>query len=233
MKTAIVAAALLCAAFDASADVLYPAALTFEPGYASDPPSAFPVVGLPAVGDPLTIVGRVSAASAPFADLLPSGPYELTYAVDGATCVGLGYWDGPCSDGYDATFHNGVLTFYLDTTPDADFTNPATFRDGEVVLLAQVKPLVLMNDDPYEACPMEPDKPDLHAYLSFIGGTWFARVSHDGTGFVGLDLGEIDDNVPAGLQALGYTFRVDGTVDIFGPVPVMPTTWGRVKALYR
>jgi hypothetical protein len=75
--------------------------------------------------------------------------------------------------------------------------------------------------------------PDVNAYFTFVGETWFARVSSHGVGLTGKSEGELDKSVPAELQAPGYIFRMDGTVDIFGPVAVTPTTWGRVKALYR
>ena len=107
MKTAIVAAALLCfAAFGgATADALYPAALTFESGYASGPFLGFPWWTAPDYGDPLTLVGRVAGVGAPLSDLLPAGTYELTYVYEGATCFEWGMWDNiPCSGGMYGAF---------------------------------------------------------------------------------------------------------------------------------
>ncbi len=216
-----------------SADVLYPNALTFEPGFAAGPPQGFPYWLWPDYGDPLTIVGRVAAVSAPFDDLLPAGPYELTYVYEGAACTQFGNWDNiPCSGGLFGTFEGGTVSFYLDTTPDAEFLAPDTFRDGELVLLAQSSYVYVADDDP-SGCPMLPNPPDVVAYFAFIGGSWFDRVSHNGAGFDAGSRGELDYDVSPVLQALGYIFRVDGTVDIDGPVPVEMTTWGRVKALYR
>jgi hypothetical protein len=237
MKTAIVAAALLCfAAFGASADALYPAALTFEPGYASGPYFGFPWWNAPKHGDPITIVGRVASVGAPFDGLLPAGVYELTYVFEGFSCAGTDMWDDMVCPrgGIGGTFQNGTLSIHLDTTPDADFTNAATFRDGDLVLFALSSQMHVTDDDPLGGCASSfPNAPDVVADLTFAGGTWFSRVSSHGIGLTGLSQGELDNNVSAGLQALGYIFRVDGTVDIFGPVAIQPTTWGAVKALYR
>jgi len=237
MKTAIVAAALLClTVFGSSADTLYPAALTFEPGYANGPPAGFPWSEPPNYGDPITIVGRVSAVAPPLQDLLPAGAFELTYVLEGFSCTEWGMWDDiPCTGGLYGLFQNGTLACYLDATPDADFVNPATFRDGDLVLLAACSHLPVTDDDPYENCPMVPDRPDVRGWLTFVGGAWFSHVSDQGTGFTGMMYGELGRTVPMPilLQALGYIFQIDGTVDVNAPVAVTPATWGRVKALYR
>ena len=234
MKTLAVACCVLLAAAGASADVLYPAALTFEPGYASGPPQGFPFTSAhPDYGDPLTMVGRVAEVRDPFTNLLPPGA-ELTYVFEGSTCAEWGNWDSPpCDGGIYGMFSSGTVSFYLDTTPDADFTNPSTFRNGEIVLVAETPVVVVLDADPQGVCPMLPDEPDMTAYLTFVGGTWFSLVSNQGVGFNGKSEGELDGNVPAELRALGYTFRVDGSVDIYGPVAVTSATWGSIKALYR
>jgi len=232
MKTLAVAfLALLCAAI-ASSEVLYPNALTFEPGYASGPPPGFPLEDAnPNYGDPLTIVGRVAGVGPPFEGLLPAG-HELTYVFEGASCTQWGVWDDfQCLvGGIYGTFQNGTLAFYLDSSPDADFASPQTFRDGELVLLAQLSSILVLNNDP-TSCPLP--APDVYASFVFVGGSWFSGVSHQGVVLSAGSEGELDGDVPPDLQALGYTFRVDGSVDIDGPVATSPTTWGRVKALYR
>ncbi|HEU4365538.1 MAG TPA: hypothetical protein VFT13_08760 [Candidatus Krumholzibacteria bacterium] len=236
MKSIVAALIFLVAVSpDPSAEVLYPAAIVLEPGYASGPPAGFPWMGMyPDYGDPLVVVARVASVGEPFADLLPTGVYELTCVYEGSTCSAFGIWDNiPCSGGVFGTFHNGTVAFYLDTAPDADFAFPSTFRDGEQVLIAQLFHVHVNDDDPWIACPQVPDVPDVTALFSFAGGTWFSRVSSDGVGMQGMSEGELDGDVPAPLPALGYIFRVDGTFDVYGPVAVETTTWGRVKALYR
>jgi hypothetical protein len=236
MKTAVAAIALLSLSADiAHSDLLYPSALTFAPAYASGPFAGFPWGTIPDFGDPITIVGTVENVAAPFVDLLPPGSYEITLVYEGATCFQAGNFDGPCSGGEFGAFQGGTLSFYLDSTPDADFSNSSTFRDGELVLLAQMSDLYVGDDDPYAACPWMPDERDVFGGCAFTGGTWFSRVQTQGVGLEGSFESEINypGNVPVPLQALGYIFRADGHIDIHGPVPVEPTTWGRVKSLYR
>ena len=234
MRT-ILAALLLAslAALPASADILYPAALVFETGYAFGPPNGFPFWAEPDYGDPLIMQGRVAAVGAPFDALLPPGGYELTWVFQGSACTAWFWGDAqPCSGGLGGFFEGGTLAIYLDTTPDADFLDPYTFRDGMQVLLATTEAIDATDDDPQEVCPMLPDNSDVTTYLTFVGGTWFPVVSPQGQGLQGMCNGELEPGVPAALQAI-YIFPVDGTVDIYGPVSTRETTWGHVKALYR
>lgn len=239
MKTAIAAAFLLLVVPGlAAADVLYDDAITFGPSYAFGPPAGFPWGVPPDQGAPLFIFGMVSHLGAPFTDLLPAGSYEITCVLEGGTCGGYGMWDDlPCSGGMDAPFYGGTMSIYLDPTPDADFMDFNSFRDGEMVLQAQTQVTSVTDDDPYENCPMVDDRPDVRTWFLFSGGSWFHRVDSGSGAMSGLGEGEIPghypDNVPPALQAMGYTLRIDGTMDIFGPTAVKPTTWGHVKSLYR
>jgi hypothetical protein len=217
-----------------SADILaYPAALTFERGYAIGPSPPFPYQTLHALGSPLNVYGRVVDVSAVFEDLLPPGAFELTYVFEGSTCDEVGNFDGPCSGGEYAFFHGGTLTVYLDNTPDFNFTDASTFRDGDVVLAAALSSILVGVNDPHELCPWMPDGPDVRSYFRFVGGNWFDRVNNHGDGFTGFGNGELYNDVPPDLKALGYVCGIDGIVDIYAPVSVNATTWGAVKALYR
>lgn len=232
----ILALLLMLAAGSAavSAEVIYPDALVLEPGYASGPPLGFPGWARPEYGDPLVMVGLVSAVGAPLDGLLPAGAHELTYVFEGSAFYQYGMWDNiPCSGGEFGAFQGGTVTFYLDATPDADFVNPASFRDGDAVLVAQSTYLFVADDDPQEACPQVPDVPDVVASFSFVGGAWFSRVSSNGFGWYGSSASELEFDVPAELAALGYIFRVEGAVDVSAPLAAESTTWGRLKALYR
>lgn len=234
MKIAIVACLLVLFSVAAYGDALFPAALTLDTGYAIGPAPPFPWIMAFALGAPLIMAGNVSAVGQPFQDLLPLGNYEITYVFEGSTCVTVGNFDAqPCSGGEFADFYGGTFALYLDTTPDANFANLSTFRDGDVVLLAQASYIYIADDDPYEVCPMREDVPDISSFFKIVGGLWFERVSNHGVGFDGVCRSEMETSVPAELQALGYVFSADGVVDIDGPVSVTPTTWGRVKALYR
>jgi hypothetical protein len=183
------------------------------------------------------IFGIVSGVNAPFSDLLPAPPYELTFVYENAVLVERGNYDGDCSGGSYSTYQGGTLSIYLDTTPDADFTNTATFRDGDLVLaITQQWPMWVAGDDPQESCPMvEKDNPDLQGAFVCSGGSWLFRVISDGKGFVSNFYGEDDryDIVPAPIEAAGFIDRIHGSIDIVAPVATQPATWGYVKSLYR
>jgi hypothetical protein len=236
MKTAIPAALLILALPGlATAGHLYPNAITFESSYALGPPSGFPYIPGD-YGTPLAIFGIVSSVGAPFGDLVPAPPYELTFVYENAVCVERGNFDGPYSGGNYSAYQGGTLSIYLDTTPDATFTNTTTFRDGELVLVTTQRwPMFAAGDDPGEACPGMEDNPDLMGSFQCTGGSWLYRVISNGTGFLSNFKGEVDryDVVPAPLEAAGYVARVHGSIDIVGPVATQPVTWGHVKSLYR
>ncbi|HKW14702.1 MAG TPA: hypothetical protein VJS69_09485 [Candidatus Krumholzibacteria bacterium] len=235
MKTAIAVVLLLLALPGAlHADAFYPDAIKFGPSYAIAAATGFPFF-FPAFGSPLFIAGTVTNVAAPFNDLLPAGSYELTWVASGATCNGYGNWDDfDCNrDGVDVGFAGGTISFFLDTTPDADFTNPSTFQDGELVLQAQTQAIHITNDDPDGYCVTD-NRPDVFMSFSFIGGSWLHRVA---PGSLSYGRGEIPgsypDMIPAPLRALGYVLRIDGTINVTGPVATEPVTWGHVKSLYR
>ena len=231
MKTAIAAVLFICIVGVAHADVLYPNALTFAQAYAIVPPPDF---FSPSIGAPLFIAGTVTAVAGPFADLVPGVPYELTFVVSGATCSGIEMWDDfSCQRGGTAfSFAGGELSVYLDTTPDADFMTPATFEDGELVLLAQTQYLHVIDDDPDGIC-LTVDYPDVTISLSFSGGSWYHRVGNGSSSFVEGETSYYPWTVPDELRAVGYVLGINGAISVFGPVATEPTTWGRVKSLYR
>ena len=235
MKTAITALLLLCLPTLASAE-FFANEMTFGPAYASGPPLGFPWSGTMGLNTPLTLVGVITSVGAPLKDHLPSPPYELTMVIE-ATSSNVGNFDGPCTGGTYWAFYESAIAIYLDTTPDADFANPSTFRDGEMILQADVSPISIKDDDPAESCPMAEDAPDLFTQMWFTGGTWFPFVSDLGVGYYANAHAEIAGHapdVPPELQALGYVLRVDGGLDLWIPVmATKPTTWGAVKSLYR
>ncbi len=69
--------------------------------------------------------------------------------------------------------------------------------------------------------------------MTFTGGAWFPRVSENGVGFVGGNDGEFWGDIPPALVALGYIGQSTSVIHVVTPTAVRPTTWGRVKALYR
>ena len=226
-----VALLLLPLAGPVAASDTYPSALVLDTGYAIGPPAWYPWANFPAHGDPLSIFGSVSEVNEPFTDLLPiAGSYELTYAFRGFTCTFFGWGeDLVCTSLYNAWFDEGRISFFLDLTPDADFADPATFLDGELVLDAKAERLDLwfLSDCMYGT------EFGQRSDLQWTGGGWFDRVSSNGVGYAGENLGRFDGDIPDPIRSAGYVGRSMSRIDIFKPVATAPITWGRVKALYR
>jgi len=221
----------LLLAVPVAANDVYPSALVLDTGYAIGPPAWYPWANFPAQGDPLFIFGSVSEVNEPFTDLLPvAASYELTYAFRDFACTLYGWGeDFSCSALYSAWFDGGRISFFLALTPDAEFANAATFLDGDLVLEARADQLYLW----FLTHCMYGDEYGQHSNLQWIGGTWFDRVSRNDVGYAGENLGSFDREVPAPIRGFGYVGRSLSRIDIFKPVATAPTTWGRVKALYR
>jgi hypothetical protein len=223
---------VLLTAFPAANPALadYDSALVLGTGYATGPAQWTPWINLPSLEDSLWIFGSVAQANAPFDDLLPAGPYELTYVFEQYACVWSVHGeDLICSITDIAIFDLGSMRVYLDSSPDADLANPATFRDGTLVLSATAHPLQLFTE---EHC-VNGRRYVQRAVMQFTGGAWFSRVSREGVGFTAGNIGEFRGDIPANLIALGYIGQSTSRVDILVPTAVTPTTWGRIKAFYR
>jgi hypothetical protein len=222
---------MLYMAGTAEADEYHDRVLVLETGLAAGPPAGFPVDAVePIYGNGIAIEGVISEVGEFFVDLLPAGPYEITYVFAGATCISpsSGIYP-PCPPYAWGLFTDGTLSVFLDTTPDADFTSGDTFTDGELVLFANQVEHRIWDQDPIGQCP---GAEDWTSGFSFTGGSWYPRISNPP--FLGRLRGEIDGNVPAGLTALGFTFNVQtAEIDLSYNVATRPVTWGQVKSLYR
>lgn len=185
----------------------------------------------PMYGDWLTIVGPVSAFRAPFADLDTATPgVEYTYRMSGLTMVQWSLWDDfeHNEGGYGLQYEGGLLEIFRDTTPDANFNDPATFADGELLLTGTIPSFALVFWSSYV--------PPQSAAVQFTGGSLFARVSEHGVGTTAFNSGNFVFNrssLPAGILQAGYFARSQTKLDVELPVPVQPTTWSGIKALFR
>ena len=219
---------LLAFARPAAAD--FDSALVLATGYARGPAQWTPWINLPALEDSLWIYGSVYQVNAPFADLVPPGPHEFTYVFDSYYCTWSTHGeDLECITAELAIFDFGRISIYLDATPDADFASPATFSDGQLVLRAEAHPLQLF----METHCVSGVRYVQRAVLTFTGGAWFDRVSKNGQGYLGANQGEFRGDISDGLKALGYIGQSTSVVDILVPNAIEPTTWGRIKAMYR
>ena len=227
-RTFLAVAFLLALARPAAAD--FDSALVFDTGYATGPVGWTPWTNLPHLADSLWIYGTVGDVNTPFEDLVPAGPHELTYVFDGYFCIWATHGgDLECSLTELAFFDFGRISVYLDLSPDADFAHPATFYDGQLVLQADAHPLQLFT----ETHCITGTRYVQRAIMTFTGGAWFDRVSQDGEGFIAGNEGEFRGDIPQPLQALGYIGQSTSVINIVVPNAVTPTTWGRIKAMYR
>ena len=207
----------------------FPSALVFDTGYATGPAQWTPWENLQPRGLAVDL-RTISDVNPPFEDLIPVGPYELTYVFESYACSFSAHGDDQdCITAEFAFFDLGRMRVYLDTSPDADFANPATFRDGQLVLSASAFPLQLYK----ETNCVTGERFVQQAVIRFLGGAWFSRVSSNGVGFLAANQGEFRGDIPAGLTALGYVGQSHSIIDIVVPNAVQSTTWGRIKALYR
>ena len=219
---------LLVFASPAAAD--FDSALVLDTGYAGGPSQWTPWINLPELEDTLWIYGSVAQVNAPFDDLVPAGAHELTYVFDSYLCTWATHGDDlECITAELAIFNFGRLSVYLDETPDATFASPATFSDGQLVLRADAYPLQLF----METHCVSGVRYVQRAILTFTGGAWFDRVSKNGEGYLGANQGQFRGDISDALKALGYIGQSTSTIDVLVPNAVEPTTWGRIKAMYR
>jgi hypothetical protein len=183
MKPLLLSLLLILGLVPAAAGETFYSAIVLGTGYVGGPGGWDPETGVwpdPAVA--MWIVGPVSEFRAPFDPILPGdGLFEVTYSFDGLA-YDFGAWveDFQCTAYALLVYNGGTFRVYLDDTPDADFNNPATFRDG-VLLLEATSSVAIGLATLVNLCPW--DNLSTHdARFQFTGGTWFDRASDSGTG---------------------------------------------------
>lgn len=177
----------------------------------------------PERGDEAWIVGPVEEFSSYFGDLSdPGGNIEFTYAFDDLVVRSVVVWDDFDNglSGWWVYPEGGVLRIYRDETPDRTFADPNSFRDGELLLEAEISNMSFGSSRH-------------QADLEFTGGTLFSLVSSGGVGFTGRNPGSYEtlpgnDPLPA-----FYVARSSSIVEIDLPIQTTSGTWGRLRKLYR
>jgi len=180
-------------------------------------------------GDGLQIVGVVVDFNEPFDDLDPNGANEYTYVISGLTAVSTTITPAGSFTFYDTDYTSGSFAIYEDATPDADFSNLATFSDGTLIIEGDFDDFATHTENN----PFTGDcAGDQNGGFQFTGGTLFNRVSDSGTGFVGVSQGSFgicDENVPDPQEGQGYFGFSNAHVNTNPPTPVEIMTWGQVK----
>ena len=122
---------------------------------------------------------------------------------------------------YEDPIGSGTNRDYGVNPPNA--TAPSTFVDGTLILGGQVTNFILTLD-------LTNNNGSFNGDITFDEGTQQGSIppaSLNGWTFAGLTSGG-GTGTPE-----GYSHQVDGQIRVPGPVPATPTSWGKVKNLYR
>jgi hypothetical protein len=200
----------------------------WDPAYFWEP-GATPTLSLP--GGQMKIVGIVSAFGGPLAFLNANMPAkEYTFYVSGLTSTGT----APIPPFYITAYNGGTIDIYEDSTPDAVFDPnppnanvPSTFIDGTLILTGSISNF---NTQTNTITPHQTGNAE--GNITWNGGSLIALVGNGVGGtcpalFTGGLTWFSDVNIA------GYLFRHDGKIDHECPTPTQPSTWGRIKTLYR
>ena len=186
------------------------------------------------LGTELKAVGIVSAFDAPFGDLNAGDPTrEYTFVVYGLISQGTVPTGPPATTFYTTHFTGGTIEVYEDLSPESSFAPnppnaavPSTFTDGTLILSGSFTGFVTQTNN-FTAFNVG----NAEGNISWTGGTLLSRTIQNGEPCPGLLTGGMtwrpDVLIP------GYLYRHDGKIDLNCPTPTTPSTWGRVKSLYR
>jgi len=202
-------------------------ALYFEPG--STPLNSPP-------GSQLRIVGLVSGFGPPLDFLDPTDPTkEYTLYCHSLISAGTTSIGPPATTFYTTNYVGGAIEIYEDLTPDASFDVnppnpgvPADFTDGTLILSGVFMSFYTETNNftQFQIGHSEGN-------ILWTGGAYFPLMSPEGSNepCPGLFTGALTWR--SSVVQTGYLFRHDGKIDFNCPVSSRPSTWGRVKTLYR
>jgi hypothetical protein len=217
----------------ARADDLAPtsidSALTFHPTYIRAPFDLQLRTPAPGESVGIEIVGLVSEAMAPIQGLpLAQAGVEVTFTITDLDYVTAVLWDSEDLEygGLSYEFSDGWFRVYADDSPDANPSEPSSFRDGDVLLEGLVRSYYTGLQDCYY-CPGKND-----GFIEFTGGSLFSEVSENGVGYQALFI-HYPETAPEILLSSGYQYVGDGNLTLYIPVAAVSTTWGQLKAKYR
>jgi hypothetical protein len=204
-------------------------------------PAYFYFPGATAANQPaggiLRCVGVVSLFGPPLDFLNPSMPAtEYTFTIDGLTSLGTSSFGPPATTVYTTFYSGGTIELYADGSPDAVFASfppnavvPSTFQDVAPPILTGNFTSLLVTTNNFTAFQTG----SIEGNIAWTGGTLLSYLTLSGEPCPGLLTGGATWNTSPGIGIPGYLFRHDGKIDLQCPVSVKPSTWGRLKGLYR
>ena len=187
------------------------------------------------LGSTLFIVGTVSVFGPPLQFLNASDPTkDYTFYVHGMTSLGTTATPvPPLGTGYVTAYTSGTFELYEGTPRDAVFDPnppnanvPSTFTNGTLLLQGTMHDFYTQTND-FSGFSTG----NAEGRIAWTGGTLFSYVSPGGQECPSLFTGGLSWN--PGVLFPGYLFRHDGKIDLECPTPAKPSTWGKIKALYR
>jgi hypothetical protein len=178
-------------------------------------------------GNVLTIVGKITLPyNSPLTSLNPvDGATEYTFVFNQLTSLGTVDL-GPVRR---TNYSGGAWAIYADGSPDRAFgtnppnaTMPSTFNDGSVVLSGTFANFYTVSNELNNSG-------NYNADILVTGGSAYGLMQSDNS-LCGYLIG-VWNRTPGSFPT-GYIRSADGKMDFFGcPVPVAPSTWGRIKGL--
>jgi len=188
-------------------------------------------------GGEFKLVGIVSMFGPPLDFLNAADPTkEYTFYVHNLISLGTVAYPGPPGKFfYQTHYSGGTIELYEDTTPEpASFdanppnaTVPANFIDGTLLLSGSFTGFIVESNNftAFNTGSLEGD-------ILWSGGSLIGSLGGGGgEPCPGLFLGGTTWYPP--VIPTGYIYRHDGKIDLQCPTASRPSTWGRVKTLYR
>jgi hypothetical protein len=197
-----------------------------------------------APGSQLTVVGLVSVFCNPFSDLNPADPNtEYTFIWDGLTSLGTVTTPAGLSLRYSTKYVGGGFRIYAGSPRNAPtaVTLPAlpapgvvpdAFVDGTMILSGAMDTLIVLytrtSTGSFTTASFRAD------YWA-TGGTLYDRVGDAINPLTGAWCVVPQSTPKAGTCTLpaGWSAHPNGKWDTPITVPAVPSTWGKIKTLYR
>jgi hypothetical protein len=202
-----------------------------------------------AAGSQLTVVGIVSLFCDPFLGLDLTDPSkEYTFIWDGLTTATgtLTQSIGSVARRYTTVYAGGNFRIYEGTPRNAPVAAtlpalpaggivPDAFVDGTLILSGAMEPLTVIVNKTSSGTYNGSFKANYHA----TGGSFYDRVGDAINLMDGLwyPVPATNPDPPAplgtGLLPAGWSAHPNGKWDMPRTVPVLPSTWGKLKTIYR
>jgi hypothetical protein len=190
-----------------------------------------------AVGSQLSMVGIVSLFCAPFLDLDPNDPTtEYTFYITSLTSGGTSHIPVGPTTFHETDYAGGTWEIHAGSPRNAPTAAggmpalpsglvPSNFTDGPAILSG-----TLSNFHVEVTVQGANINGSFNANYVTTGGTLFGRVGGGSATFAGNWCPTLQ---PTGCTPATYSAHPNGKWDTPGTTAVLPSTWGRMKQLYR